>query len=143
MTAPSFSSFPPSFDSFPDLDPGPSEPRREKESTKHQHNSKHRKSKSKHKEKEHKERKHDRVEQRFDEDVYSNQRIFFSDRKGDPLNVQYGRLHKGDIPRYNNKCALTSLLVCVHSPMMAKTARKYLGFLMNGQYFTEVIKGYK
>ncbi|KAF5374821.1 hypothetical protein D9758_000403 [Tetrapyrgos nigripes] len=102
MTTPSFSSFPPSFDSFPDLaEPGPSEPRREKESKKHRHDSKH--SKSKHKEKERKERKHDRVEQRFEEDAYSNQRIFFSDRKGDPLNVQYGRLHKGDIPRYSDK----------------------------------------
>ena len=82
------SSFPPSFSSFPNLysppEPGPS-------STKREHRSKSKK------------------QRRAKEDQNENQqkltkvelnRFFYSDRKGDLLNIQYGGLHGGDIPKY-------------------------------------------
>jgi hypothetical protein len=28
--------------------------------------------------------------------------LYFSDRRGDPLNVQYGRPHSGDVPKYRS-----------------------------------------
>ncbi|KAK7468762.1 hypothetical protein VKT23_003263 [Stygiomarasmius scandens] len=106
MTTPSFSSFPTSFSSFPDLDAGQSEPEKKKESSKkHRHESKRDKSKHKDKgkDKEHKEKKRDHRVEEEAQDVYSSQRFFYSDRKGDPLNVEYGKLHRGDIPRYNDR----------------------------------------
>lgn len=32
---------------------------------------------------------------------FEKNRLFYSDRRGDPLNIQYGGLHAGDIPRYH------------------------------------------
>lgn len=32
--------------------------------------------------------------------VESIQHVFYSDRKGDQMNLQYGALHSGDIPKY-------------------------------------------
>ncbi|KAK7059081.1 hypothetical protein VNI00_001705 [Paramarasmius palmivorus] len=105
---PSFSSFPPSFDSFPDLDAGPSVIKdtatRELSSQKKDKSKK--KDKTKHRDKD--SRKKRRRDEHFSEDdniTYrssdSNSRLFYSDWKGDPLNIQYGGIHKGDIPRYN------------------------------------------
>jgi hypothetical protein len=83
------SSFPPSFSSFPDLhsppEPGPS-------STKHQD-----KTKSK-KRRRAKEDQTDPKQQNPTNLEFS--RFFYSDRKGDLLNIHYGALHAGDIPKY-------------------------------------------
>ncbi|ESK97958.1 hypothetical protein Moror_896 [Moniliophthora roreri MCA 2997] len=104
MTAPSFSSFPPSFDSFPDLEAGPSGI---KDLAKKEHSSKKKdKSGDKDKHKDRKKRKRDESSQLADSGDNSsrgsdnNSRYFYSDWKGDPLNIQYGGIHKGDIPRY-------------------------------------------
>lgn len=135
MSAPSFSSFPPSFTSFPDLDPGPS-----KRSSTPKNDAPSSKKPSKHKERDdvarkdrkrkHEKHKHDALSHskrhrsekgyvRPDDDAlkaqedaslrreeaYNIQRpgsppLYFTDRKGDPLNVQYGGLHAGSVPRY-------------------------------------------
>jgi hypothetical protein len=34
------------------------------------------------------------------QDKVDSKPTFFVDRKGDPLNIQYGRPHSGDVPRY-------------------------------------------
>ncbi|KAH9837066.1 NRDE-2, necessary for RNA interference-domain-containing protein [Rhodofomes roseus] len=136
MSAPSFSSFPSSFSSFPVLDPGPSK----RPATPAEQSADARKKKKKKKDREEKERKgrqhkHDRAEydsreRRTDrskkhkedspyagfdderlkaqEDVFlraekashSEQLLYFTDRKGDPLNTQYGGLYAGSVPRY-------------------------------------------
>ncbi|KAH9947908.1 NRDE-2, necessary for RNA interference-domain-containing protein [Amylocystis lapponica] len=134
----SFSSFPPQFNSFPDLEPGPSQHSQPNEiaDSRKRH---------KRKDKEHKDKKR-KIEPRTHDEpgrhasrakrrtkgedagyggVDDEQRkaaednharadalfsagdtrpgdppLYFTDRKGDPLNVQYGRLHAGDVPRY-------------------------------------------
>jgi hypothetical protein len=115
----------PSFASFPDLDIGPSSPpnvpgcsRPRKESKKHS------KKKDEHKEKKRKRHSHFDVgesnfEERLDDErlkaeedrnrqdvhVTSTENagsllLFYSDGKGDPLNIRYGGLHAGDIPKH-------------------------------------------
>ncbi|KAK0506299.1 NRDE-2, necessary for RNA interference-domain-containing protein [Armillaria luteobubalina] len=103
MSAPSFSSFP-SFESFPEElsnDPGPS---RLREDTKHRQHSHREKGSKKEttREKVRKYRHENRDRNDTEADDVSTTRFFYSDRRGDPLNVQYGRQHKGDIPKY--KC---------------------------------------
>ncbi|KAF9015505.1 NRDE-2, necessary for RNA interference-domain-containing protein [Cyathus striatus] len=127
MSAPSFSSFPPSFSSFPELDAGngrtsqsSNEERiqeQSRKSSRSEHN--HRKGKEKKRDKEsagEKERRKDkdRHRSRHDEsrrydaspkrpvdiDSEDSHRFFYSDRKGDPLNIIYGGLHAGDVPKY-------------------------------------------
>ena len=82
------SSFPPSFSSFPDLysppEPGPS-------STKREHRSKSKKQRR---------AKEDQNENQQNLTKIEFNRFFYSDRKGDLLNIQYGGLHAGDIPKY-------------------------------------------
>ena len=82
------SSFPPSFSSFPDLcsppEPGPS-------STKREHKLKSKKQRR---------AKEDQNEKQQDLTKVEFNRFFYSDRKGDLLNIQYGGLHAGDIPKY-------------------------------------------
>ncbi|GLB36027.1 putative NRDE-2, necessary for RNA interference [Lyophyllum shimeji] len=114
MSAPSFSSFPPSFSSFPDLEPGPSTRPSEQskvESSRHKKKRRHKSKERKHK------RSHGREdafaydypmddeERKFKDDLkYTSQetsRIYYSDRKGDPYNIQYGGLHSGDVPKYH------------------------------------------
>ncbi|KIP12478.1 hypothetical protein PHLGIDRAFT_97829 [Phlebiopsis gigantea 11061_1 CR5-6] len=124
-TPPSFSSFPPTFGSFPDIEAGPSKP---KPSLTEEHKTKSRKGhKDKHDRDRRKEgveyddhrRKKDSKKYRKDKDVFPEgkdtrradfsvestaelaSRSFYSDRKGDVMNVTYGGLHTGDVPRYN------------------------------------------
>lgn len=136
MSAPSFSSFPPAFSSFPDLEAGSSSPKdtsklreekgrekgdkkdkrkarerdddRQRNSTdekkrKHEHARKSRRIRSGDEERPAKHRKKEEFlyadgTNRTDTD--SRSRIFFEDRKGDSLNVTYGSLHLGDVPKY-------------------------------------------
>jgi hypothetical protein len=81
------SSFPPSFSSFPDLhsppEAGPS--------TKREHKSKSKKQRR---------AKEDQNEKQQDLTKVGFNRFFYSDRKGDLFNIQYGGLHAGDIPKY-------------------------------------------
>ncbi|KZT30683.1 hypothetical protein NEOLEDRAFT_1126287 [Neolentinus lepideus HHB14362 ss-1] len=122
MSAPSFSSFPPSFSSFPDIEVGPSrvasstakkgeekerkrkdKKLRDKESKNGRENETFRKYKS--------EREVDRSwDTEHDERVKNKQDtlqrrsgsppLYFTDKKGDPLNVTYGGLHAGSVPKY-------------------------------------------
>lgn len=82
------SSFPPSFSSFPDLysppESGPS-------STKREHKSKSKKQRR---------AKEDQNEKQQILTKVEFNRFFYSDRKGDLLNIQYGGFHAGDIPKY-------------------------------------------
>jgi len=80
---------PPSFSSFPDLY---SHPEPGQSSTKREH-----KPKSK-KRRRAKEDQNDK--QQNSEKLDSFNRFFYSDRKGDLLNIQYGGLYAGDIPKY-------------------------------------------
>ncbi|TFK77225.1 hypothetical protein BDN72DRAFT_830394 [Pluteus cervinus] len=126
MSAPPFSSFPTSFSSFPELDPpsGSSKDKtkktkegREKERRRSKHesqdrrerspDSKHHKSKSKSSKPK---RKHDRSPSHSSkkdagvvepDEVSDRTQSFYSDRRGDPLNIQYDGLHAGDVPRYH------------------------------------------
>lgn len=52
-------------------------------------------------------RKHDKfLESRIEpRDIESTTRtLYYSDRRGDQLNLTYGGLHAGDVPRYNLVC---------------------------------------
>ncbi|KAJ7340634.1 hypothetical protein DFH08DRAFT_1012717, partial [Mycena albidolilacea] len=37
--------------------------------------------------------------------------FYYSDRKGDPLSVQYGGMHSCDMPKYHSAC---SAILCIH-----------------------------
>ncbi|KAF9244578.1 NRDE-2, necessary for RNA interference-domain-containing protein [Melanogaster broomeanus] len=140
MTAPSFSSFPPSFASFPELEPGPS--RRTSSSVRNdsvdaRHKTKRDKSKrrsdKKDEEKNPSEEGHlapskdslhrsdtwttnrilddeklkaeeDRrrlAQQDQEHNQWVPRPLFYSDRRGDPLNITYGSLHDRDVPKYH------------------------------------------
>ncbi|CAA7259932.1 unnamed protein product [Cyclocybe aegerita] len=124
---PSFLSFPPSFSSFPNLEElaGPSqgdssskhehEKRKKKKdhSSSKEHPSRHKKDSDRKREKEHRKYKHtkdgeyrkrdeERHEEAYRRDTGASLRDgFYSDRRGDPLNIQFGGLHAGDIPKYH------------------------------------------
>ncbi|KAL5534334.1 hypothetical protein ACEPAG_796 [Sanghuangporus baumii] len=144
MSAPSFSSFPPVFDSFPDLEAGSSsshpQPKeskstghvdpsnkkrrsekekrsgeREKEERNHDSDKRERKREKKHNRKDDEEREHSsrhrkkRSELNGEDGPYGSSnvasqesfnRFFYIDRKGDELNIRYGSLHSGDVPKY-------------------------------------------
>ncbi|KAF9270085.1 hypothetical protein L218DRAFT_976056 [Marasmius fiardii PR-910] len=100
MSAPSF----PSFNSFPDLESGPSSSTGERDLKKKD------KSQSKQRDKERKKRKHDHslsppagdlYDARAQSDRDVSIRYFYPDIKGDPLNIQYGGPNRGDIPKYH------------------------------------------
>ncbi|KAJ3515279.1 hypothetical protein NLJ89_g1854 [Agrocybe chaxingu] len=121
---PSFSSFPPSFSSFPDLEELAG-PRQGESSSKHAHEKRkkkkghssskehrHKKDSDRKREKEQRKSKHakDGDNRRKDEeqheefhrrDTGTSRDHFYSDRRGDPLNIQFGSLHAGDIPKYH------------------------------------------
>lgn len=140
MSASSFS-VPPSFSSFPDIDPGPSnrspdparnEPphnhhrpidftRRKPEKRSHREKDRPPSKREKHFSPPDNWRSHEpravgtlldderlkasedrlRLEQQGQErDRWVPRPLFYSDRKGDPLNLTYGRLHTGDVPKY-------------------------------------------
>ena len=131
MSTPSFSSFPPSFLTFPDLESvSNSDPRNDflssKEDRTHVKKKKRGESSSDHhrirKEKKGRERREEHREERSgsphgsghfpsreggnslqrDNNQHSDYvRLFYSDRRGDSLNIQYGGLHTGDVPRYH------------------------------------------
>ncbi|EMD42012.1 hypothetical protein CERSUDRAFT_110552 [Gelatoporia subvermispora B] len=144
MSAPSFSSFPPTFSSFPDLEPGPSqrastpkdqdrhsrklkkakEEKQHRDKTKDEQKSKHHRSRHESSDEDHRRPEKRRREQRYggsdDErrkaaedlsqsrvaDEYESRRatsppLYYTDRKADSLNVRYGGLHAGDVPRHH------------------------------------------
>lgn len=81
------------------------ERRRDKDRSKGEEKDKDRrrnKDKEKHREKDRKRRRHDDVDHKPDvpSTVDESYRIFYSDRKPDRLNIQYGGLHSGNIPKY-------------------------------------------
>lgn len=125
MTAPSFSSFPPSFSSFPDLDsattpkqhdaqlPERSNLDKVKKDRKRRERSNERPERDKKSRRHREDKKHERRTREYSpvvshEELREQQpstsqlknHIFYSDRKGDPSNVQYGSLHKGDVSKY-------------------------------------------
>lgn len=107
----SFSSFPPSFSSFPDLESGTKDansldkPKREKKPKKRKTSSE-RDSKDRHNKSErHHQRKTKEPEPSLSyhadsQELDGTSLIFYSDSKGDRMNIQYGGLHAGDVPRY-------------------------------------------
>ncbi|KAK1228610.1 hypothetical protein PQX77_008204 [Marasmius sp. AFHP31] len=104
MSAPSFSSFHPSFESFPDFEAGPSITTEKSSSKKKKDKSKsERRDKDERKKRKHRERSPPPSDHHYDDKKVQegSSRYFYSDTKGDALNVQYGGLHKGDIPKYH------------------------------------------
>ncbi|TFK36838.1 NRDE-2, necessary for RNA interference-domain-containing protein [Crucibulum laeve] len=122
---PSFSSFPASFSSFPEDDSGPSKSRSDRQKPLHDDQEKTKrvkkgrsKDKERHGEKDQQHRKHDKDRRHrhrsadesrdhADEQRHAahnvaadSSRFFYSDRRGDHLNIQYGGLHSGDVPKY-------------------------------------------
>ena len=105
-----FSSFPPVFDSFPDLEaPGPSTRRRD---TLGADDARRKRSGNKSRPDGKKEKKQDRREaaKNSHEEKYRDSSrhakvyestAYFRDTKGDELNVSYGYLHARDVPKYN------------------------------------------
>ncbi|KAL5535434.1 hypothetical protein ACEPAF_3528 [Sanghuangporus sanghuang] len=118
MSAPSFSSFPPVFGSFPDLGAGSSSSRpqsKEKKERSRDSDNCERKREKKHNRKDDEEREHSsrRRKKRSElndeggahrSPIVASQenlnRLFYIDRKGDELNIRYGSLHSGDVPKY-------------------------------------------
>ena len=123
------SSLPPTFSSFPDFDEGTTHnPSNSKSSRRHQREKRKKKSEG-HRtgkqttrcDKTQHDPAFDRDRKRVEDDekekipppetqlVESTQHIFYSDQKGDQMNLQYGALHSGDIPKYRpvgGKCFL-------------------------------------
>jgi hypothetical protein len=115
MTAPSFSSFP-TFDSIPEFDPDEqrsrSSPKLEGKDEKRNRKGE----KDKHKRDKRRSEKSirpvdhsylprstkDDESLKYEEDKQHKETstVFYSDRKGDHLNVRYGGLHAGDVPKY-------------------------------------------
>ncbi|KAF8647946.1 hypothetical protein AX16_006478 [Volvariella volvacea WC 439] len=121
-TTPSFSSFPPSFSSFPVLDPEPNKPsssaepaqRRKRSRSPNHDKKKHRRSnkgKERDRDREHKSKSKSKSKQDHENSYKADgslqpvqdeaSKYFYSDRRGDPMNVQYGGLHAGDVPKYH------------------------------------------
>ncbi|KAI0348412.1 hypothetical protein BDW22DRAFT_1350623 [Trametopsis cervina] len=133
MSAPSFSSFAPSFSSFPDLgapQAGPSKEKDTSRSGKKEHGRKRGESERSRNDRKSDDRANepdgrDQAKHKYrdqgqglERDEYvkeledlqirraaleyvDSKPLFYSDRKGDILNVKYGRLHAGDIPKYS------------------------------------------
>lgn len=151
MSAPSFSSFPPSFGSFPVLEPEKTEPSSSKQrlredgprrthSTKDKdrardpdghrekrdRDGKRRKDTDRQKSSRRKHSHHDdeRAKQEEDRNVRLGARydggspgLFVVDKVGDPMNIVYGGIHAGDVPKYRRGgCELASS-ICA-SPML-------------------------
>ncbi|KAF8898878.1 NRDE-2, necessary for RNA interference-domain-containing protein [Infundibulicybe gibba] len=117
MSAPSFSSFPPSFASFPESEPGPSKSREDdsrphrnhdkktRERPKHKDHSKDKSERRKHRKDHRKSLNLDDETSKVQEDLERSKvdearRFFYIDQRGDPLNITYGGLHSGDVPKY-------------------------------------------
>ncbi|KAG6832297.1 hypothetical protein H0H92_003530 [Tricholoma furcatifolium] len=114
MSAPSFSSFPPSFSSFPDFEADSivctsaqstatkSSLDKDKREKKSKDKSKGRK-RSRHRHKDDHDQDHVDGRKTSTPSITNNEtsRIYYSDKKGDTYNIQYGGLHAGDIPKYH------------------------------------------
>ncbi|KAG6911532.1 hypothetical protein DXG01_011834 [Tephrocybe rancida] len=110
MSAPSFSSFPPSFSSFPDLEAGPSTHTSDQLPKKSSRDKETKRDKNKDKLK-NKKRNRGQTKDALggktghghdSKPVEKEQsRLYYSDRRGDPYNIEYGGLHAGDIPKYH------------------------------------------
>ena len=125
-TPPSFSSFPPSFGSFPDVEnssarePSSTSSQRRKE-LREKDEASIRKKKRDRRDKHAKQSSHERAQNsKADGYVLDDERIkaaemlsrtskeqdvtrlaFFSDKKGDPLSVQYGGIYSREVPKYH------------------------------------------
>lgn len=110
MTSPAFSSFP-SFSSFPELEPGPGnrrspspprcDPKGEKRKTAKGKKDKHKRDKHSHSYDSQSAVQYDeRLKAEEDRQRKDVSAVFYTDRKGDRLNVRYGGLHAGDVPKY-------------------------------------------
>ncbi|KAG6888835.1 hypothetical protein C0992_007393 [Termitomyces sp. T32_za158] len=112
MSASSFSSFPPSFSSFPDLEAGPSTSR-SAISTKKRSREKDKSERRKEKSVKDKKRGHGSTTNTSSAEKETSQ-LYYSDRKGDRYNIQYGGLHAGDIPKYRIIDRLSRLWTVTH-----------------------------
>lgn len=131
MAAPSFSSFPPTFSSFPDTEPEASTSKQPAErssrskrdrSDKKPSTHKHRRDKDSKEDKEERKRKKKHSRPHKDYDLFEDELkskaqardesetlpsavedapLYYTDRKGDPLNVTYGGLHTYHIPKHH------------------------------------------
>src|ERR1700734_4217273 len=108
---------PPTFSSFPELDPGPSTRRSSSPSRSKRKDQKRRKEKDKSKRDKHYSDKSvrpvdytygsrstvqedERLKAHEDRERKDAPPVFYTDRKGDHLNLSYGGLHAGDVPKY-------------------------------------------
>jgi hypothetical protein len=103
MTAPSFSSFAPSFSSFPDLTAAVDH--------KHETVDKKRRKKHKHTKERNRETSPLRGQDGAPKETLQD-RLFYSDRRGDFLNIQFGGLHVGDVPKYHVVDSMIESLLC-------------------------------
>lgn len=137
MFIPSFSSFP-SFDSS-EIEPGPSQ----------SHKSEAGKAKKKEKKKSHRKdhsRKHGRdtsesaADAPFNEEAEAT-KLYYSDRKADHLNIEYGRLYQGDIPKYSVVNRAFHPYVYLYPLILLPDGRKILGLPYAYTAFSRSNKG--
>jgi hypothetical protein len=102
MSTPSFSSFPPSFASFPNLDSGngrnspePSNSAKDRKAVVKDKLNKRKRTRSNGEGHEKPKTKKDHTE------IADLPPSSYSDRKGDSLNIRYGGLHTRDVPKYH------------------------------------------
>jgi hypothetical protein len=98
MSAPSFSSFSPSFSSFPESGTGPSHRPSESSNDRKAGDKKRKKPKRTRPDSE----SHGKAEPKKDYvEIADLPPSVLSDRKGDPLNIRYGGPHARDVPKYH------------------------------------------
>lgn len=64
--------------------------------------------------------------------------LFYSDRKGDALNLQYGRLHAGDVPKYRLIGGMLLFGFTNDWLIISKVEERYLVLVMHGRLSTEI-----
>lgn len=69
--------------------------------------------------------------------------LFYSDRKGDILNLQYGRLHAGDVPKYRLVGGTLLFSSSNDRLMMCKVVEKYWVLAMLGLPCIEITWAWK
>lgn len=141
MNVPSFSSFP-SFDSDsgprnpPSTSPSSSKP----EIGRHHRHKKDKDKRDKDKRDKKKDRSTDnrsihddeRLKAEEDRKRTDEKPLYFSDRKGDNLNVRYGGLHAGDVPKYRLYASTSAVLLCTMCLTDFKAERRSLVSAMRG-----------
>jgi hypothetical protein len=140
MSTPSFSSFPPSFASFPDLDAGPSsrspapstpksgEDKNIKKARKTKGDKHSRKPKEKADDDDRRRKGLLGIQENYEDERLKAEEdrqrllglekpppLFYSDHKGDPLNVMYGSLHIREIPKYRLVGGERIFRICVNN----------------------------